>query len=307
MLTQEIVNFANGKTDLYEATQRYFQFENERTSENTEKLNKAFFAEIERLSGVSREGIDPTAWAMNPSTKWATFAIVDAMVNAILPVTILPKFGMFVDFKSIGYGDIVKVRVKPKQFYTVSKGGHGERTSFRQKNFEGDVTIAPVEHIVTVYTDMYRVLAGKEDIAEAIRMVLTSVEEAMYADAVGVLNTGLNAITDTALKVTGMFDMATLIRMAERVQVLNGGAKPVIAGSATALLNVLPDATLGYRMNVDAGNPSIQLVKNVIGYDVLKLEPALGADGKLIMPEDKLYVISPATDKLLKGNYRPAC
>lgn len=237
----------------------------------------------------------------------ATFAIVDAMVNAILPVTILPKFGMFVDFKSIGYGDIVKVRVKPKQFYTVSKGGHGERTSFRQKNFEGDVTIAPVEHIVTVYTDMYRVLAGKEDIAEAIRMVLTSVEEAMYADAVGVLNTGLNAITDTALKVTGMFDMATLIRMAERVQVLNGGAKPVIAGSATALLNVLPDATLGYRMNVDAGNPSIQLVKNVIGYDVLKLEPALGADGKLIMPEDKLYVISPATDKLLKGNYRPAC
>lgn len=122
MLTQEIVNFANGKTDLYEATQRYFQFENERTPENTEKLNKAFFAEIERMSGVSREGIDPTAWAMNPSIRWSCFSIVDAMVNAILPVTILPKFGMFVDFKSIGYGDIVKVRVKPKQFYTVSKG-----------------------------------------------------------------------------------------------------------------------------------------------------------------------------------------
>lgn len=122
MLTQEIVNFANGKTDLYEATQRYFQFENERTSENTEKLNKAFFAEIERMSGVSREGVEATAWAMNPSNKWAAFSIIDAMVNAILPVTILPKFGMFVDFKSIGYGDIVKVRVKPKQFYTVSKG-----------------------------------------------------------------------------------------------------------------------------------------------------------------------------------------
>lgn len=163
------------------------------------------------------------------------------------------------------------------------------------------MTISPVEHIVTVYTDMYRVLAGKEDIAEAVRVVLTSVEEAMYADAVGVLNTGLNAITDTALKVTGAFDMATLIHMAERVQVLNGGAKPIIAGSATALLNVLPDATLGYRMNVDAGNPSIQLVKNVVGYDVLKLEPALGADGQLLMPEDKIYVISPATDKLLKG------
>lgn len=301
MLSNEIVTFAGNNTDLYEATQRYFQFENERTPENNKKLNDAFFAEIERMTGVSRNNVDPTAWAQNPSVKWACFAIVDAMINAIIPVTILPQFGMFVDFRTLGYGDVLKIRVKPKQFYTVSLSGRGERTTFRQKHFENDVTIDTVQHIVTVYVDMYRVLTGKEDIAEAVRLVLLSVEQEMYRDALNTLNTGLAAITDTALKVSGAFDMKTLIRVAERVQVLNGGAKPVLLGSSIALMNILPDSTLGYRMNVDGNGGAIQLMKNVLGFDIVKLDPALAADGTLLMPEDKIYIISPAMDKLLKG------
>lgn len=69
-LSNEIIAFANGNTDLYEAAARYFQFENERTAENSHKLNDAFFAEIERKSGVSRQGVDVSAWAIHPSVKW---------------------------------------------------------------------------------------------------------------------------------------------------------------------------------------------------------------------------------------------
>lgn len=121
-LSAEIVNFAAGNTDFYEAASRYFQFENERTAENNAKLNSAFFAEVERKAGVAREGMDASAWMSHPSVRWSAFAVVDATVNAILPAVILPQFGMFADFRTIGYGDVFKVKVMPKQLYTVSMG-----------------------------------------------------------------------------------------------------------------------------------------------------------------------------------------
>lgn len=232
---------------------------------------------------------------------FASFAVVDAVINAIIPVTILPQFGIFADFRTLGYGDIYKVRVMPKQFYTVSLGGRGERTSFRQKHFAQDVIITPVEHIVTVYTDMARVLAGKESMAEFVRMVVVSVEQSMYADALNALTTGLANIPVGDLNVTGAFDMKALVKMAQTVQVRNAGVKPVITGSATALMNVLPDSSLGYRMNVDGNGGSIQLIKNIMGYDVLALDPAATPAGQLVLPDNQIFVVSPAQDKLVKG------
>lgn len=121
-LFDSVVNFAAGNTDFYEAASRYFQFENERTAENNEKLNAAFFAEVERKAGVAREGMEISAWMSNPSVRWSAFSVVDATINAIIPVTILPQFGMFADFRTLGYGDVFKVKIMPKQFYTVSLG-----------------------------------------------------------------------------------------------------------------------------------------------------------------------------------------
>lgn len=69
MLSTEVLAFA-AKTDVYEAAERYYRFENERTAENAEKLTKAFFEEIEAKSGVSRSGVDVTAWTKHPSVQW---------------------------------------------------------------------------------------------------------------------------------------------------------------------------------------------------------------------------------------------
>ena len=53
---------------------------------------------------------------------FAAFAIIDATINAIIPEVILPQFGMFADFRTAGYGDIVKFKIMPRSFYTVSLG-----------------------------------------------------------------------------------------------------------------------------------------------------------------------------------------
>ena len=304
-LSNEIINFAAVNTDLYEAAQRYYQFENERTADNMQALTDAFFAEVENKSGVKREGLDANAWAINPSVQWASLAVIDAVINAIIPVTILPQFGMFCDFRTAGYGDIIKFRVQPRGWYTVSRGAHGMRTVNRQKKYASDIIVSPVEHIVTIYTDWFRVMAGKESLPDFLNRVVISVEKEMYADALSALTTGLSAISDSAgiLTASGAFDMTKLLKMCEKVQALNGGIKPVITGSAAALSNVVPPQSAGYRLNTDATNGAIEVLRSAYGYDIVKLENAVDTvTGTLLLADDAIMIVSPAQDKLLKGN-----
>ena len=303
-MPNEVVQFAQtngGNTDFYVAFQDYYFNRDKMDSEKHDKLQNAFFAEIIAKSGVSRDGLTTEAWISHPSVQWASFAVVDATVNAILPQVLTPAFGLFTDFRFVSLGDVVKFKIKPNQFFTVSKGGTGERTIHRQKDFAQDIIVAPVEHIVTVYTDMYRVLAGKEDIADFVARVVLAIEQAMYGDALNALMTGLNNLPTGTYNISGAFDMKTLVKMAETVQVYNAGVRPVIAGSATALMRVLPDSTLGYRGNYDANGGSIELIKNVYGYDVIKMNNAAAQGGGLVLPDNKIFVVSPAQDKLVKG------
>ena len=147
---------------------------------------------------------------------------------------------------------------------------------------------------------MYSVLAGKESIAEFVRLVVTAVEQDMYAEAVTALTTGLSALS-APYSYTGAFDMATLLNMAEQVQVYNQGVRPVIAGTAVALMNVIPDSASGYRGNYDANGGSINLLRGVYGFDVLKLDQAAAKNGGLVLPNDKIFIVSPSQDKLVKG------
>ena len=131
------------------------------------------------------------------------------------------------DIKFVERGDVIKFKVKPRALYTVSRGGHSERTAFRQKSYSGDVIVAPVEHIITCYADMYSVLAGKEDVADFIRLAVLSVEKEMIADGIKALNAGLSVAANypTQFIEEGAFNTQTAIQLAQRVQAYNYGAK----------------------------------------------------------------------------------
>lgn len=301
MLTNEIVAFANGNVDFYEAAVQYFSDKANMTSEKGALLHKSFIAEVEKKAGVSREGLDAIAWANHPSVKWASMAILDSVIAAIIPTTILPQFSLFADFKAINYGDTIKFVVKPNTMYTVTEGSNGERKVLRQRKFAKEIFVAPITHMITVYENWLNVLADKTMFGEFAQWVIVSMEQKMFSDAILALNAGLAEISDPDLYVNGAYDIKTLVKMCEKVQALNGGAKPVIAGCATALLNVVPDSVSGYRMNIDAKNAGIELVKSVLGFDVMVLDNAMGMDGDLALAPDMIYVVSPAQDKLLKG------
>lgn len=67
MLPNEVIKFAANDTTFYEAAvDNYFN----PSAEKNQLLNKAFFAEIDRKSGVSREGMEAEAWMNHPSVRW---------------------------------------------------------------------------------------------------------------------------------------------------------------------------------------------------------------------------------------------
>ena len=316
-LSREIVAFANGNTDFYVAFADYHNHKAAEEwgktfgsydkgvalSEKAQKVKNAFFAEIERLSNCPRTENNSDAWMANPVVRWAYFAIINAAVNVVLPAYVASTFAPFVDFRTVGYADVLNLKIPPKALYTVSRGGRGERTSFRQKKFAGNVSVAPIEHIVTTYVDMARVLAGKDDLAEAVRAIVISIELDMNAEIIGALTAGLSAVSYPSQFVeSGAFDAKKLVQLAQRVQAYNGMVKPIIMGTASALMNVLPDSTQGYRMVVDGKEGTVSYIKNFYGFDLFELPQApTGVNYGLALNDNILYVVSPAVSKAIVG------
>lgn len=279
--------------------------------EKSKKISDAFFAEVEARSGVKRSAENIDSWCANPNVKWAAMSVLDATINSVLPLTINPSVGIFTDMRFVSYGDIVHFTIKPRTLYTVSTGAHGERTTHRQLKASGDLLVTPKEHIVTVYADMFSVLAGKQDLADFVRLVVMSIETEMTKDAMNALTTGMaNGTYPGALSIEGAFSTQQLITLCETVQAYNYGAKPIIMGTATALSQVIPDSSIGARINVDGMGGSIGIMKDYYGYTLMQLPQVAAGDYTnftLTMEPNSIYVISPAMDKLVKGKCRPAC
>lgn len=316
-ISNEVVTFAKGNTDFYVAFADYHNhkaaeewgqnmgaYDRSRTiAEKAPLIREAYFAELERISGqkIDKDNLDVSL--ANPMIRYANFALINATINVVLPGYVTSTFAPFVDFRMVGYADTVNLTIPPKTLYTVSRGARGERTSFRQKKYAGNIEISPIEHIITTYVDMARVYAGKDDLAEAVRAIIVSIEIDMNNEIVAALNTGLtNGTYPQEFKESGAFDGKKLVQLAQRVQAYNQMAKPVIMGTAAALMNVLPDSTLGGRLVIDGRDPVISYVKDFYGFGIYELPQApTGKDFGLALDDKTLFVVSAAVAKPIVG------
>lgn len=313
MITNELKKFANGNTDFYVAFDEYYACKNNNRTpsipmyEMAEKVSNGYFAEIERLAGV-KEADCPNSWMANPQVQWAAMAIVNEVVNSLIPQYMTNSLSPFVDFRTVGYGDTVKFDIKPRTLYVISRSGQGERTSFRQKSYKGNLILTPEEHLVTIFVDMASVLAKKEDLADFIRLAVISIEREMTIDAVKALNEGLSTTNNypTQFIETGAFSAQTAVELAQRVQAYNYGAKPVFMGTAAALMKVLPDYSAGFRMDVAGADGSVKIMKDFYGYELIELtQIPSGNNFGMLLDDNTLYVVSPSVDKIVKGVMSP--
>lgn len=318
MISNELITFAKGNADFYTAYEDYHNHKaatqwneklgaydtNVALSEKSEKVYHAYFAEIEKMSNCPLTDANRDAWFANPVVRWAELAVENAMLNLILPAYVQAAFAPFVNMRLTGYADAIHVEVPAKTLFTNSLGAKGERVTHRQRKFRGDLVLSPVEHIITEYVDMARVYARKDDIAEAMHRVVISAEIGMNNEINKALNAGLaGASQPSQFKESGAFEPKKLVQLAQRVQAYNGMAKPIILGTAAALMNVLPDSTLGYRTVIDGKDGVVSYVRNFYGFDVYELPqaPTGTADFGMALSDTALYVVSPAVNKVIEG------
>lgn len=266
-LPMNVVNFAAQTADsalVYELFQDYFCHYMDETqkrnigaydnscvlSEKEQKMHKQLLSEVQKLSGAEITADNAKMMAKNPMVTWATFAVVEAMIDAILPLTLINSIGTYTEIRNIGFGDSASFDIAPRSLMTVSQGANAQRTSFVQKQFKTTKTLTATNHVITTQVSMYKVLCGNESLAEFVRKAVLSIETEMTKDAYGAFRTGLTALTMPAnLKVTG-YSQADLLKICERVTAYNGGAKAVIIGTASAIANILPNGVTYFRYKI---------------------------------------------------------
>ena len=212
-----------------------------------DQMNEALKAEVARISGVSFDSsISAEQWALNPMVGWATFAVVSAMIDMVLPDALIDSIGLYSDIVNISWADSAAFTIKPRDLFVVSKSSRGQKSTEVHKQFDTTVTVVPEPHQITVQVALYKVLAGKESLAEFTAKAIKSIEAQMAADTYNVFATAMGnlslvgAATYSYMKVAG-YTQDSLVQLAQRVQAWNGGAKPVLAGTLRALAYLLPD------------------------------------------------------------------
>jgi len=273
-------------------------------SEKESKVNAMLQTEIAKLANIQNfADVAPEAWTSNPMYKWATFAVIGAMIDAIIPDTIIDSMGAFSEVRTGGFGDNFSFDVEPNDLFYVTKSGRGKRHAEGQKSFNGQVVVTPVEHDIAAQVNLYRVLAGKESLAAFAMKCVRSMETEMAYDVYTAFETAMDAVPSTStkeLQYSG-WSKANFIALTDKITAYNNGAKPVAIGTRTALSNVLPDNT-NYRLMIESDYVKVGYLPNFFGIDLIVLpQKANWKDPyKTMLDDTNLWVIAPSAGKPVK-------
>ena len=276
-------------------------------AEKEKKIDKIMKSEIFRLANVNFsdfENVDNAMWSQNPVLKWASFAVVNSLIDMIIPDVIDRNIGIYTEQRYGGYGDSFSFIVEPNDLFYVSKAGRDQRTVEFQKQFQGMVTVVPENREMTVAVNFYKVLCGLESLAKFVVKAVLSLEAQITKEVYVAFDTAMNDLpttpADNKLHVTG-WDANEANRGAQTVTAFNNNSKAVFLGTPLALSNVLPkDAN--YRYLLDSEYATLGYVRNALGYDTMVLNQV--ADWKnpysTVINDKKIYIISPASQKPVK-------
>jgi hypothetical protein len=273
-------------------------------SEKEEKLNAALKREIMRVAGVTNfEQFPIETWSNHPTLRWATFAVVSAVIDMVLPDSIIDSIGIYSDVRTIGWGDSAAFDVSPRDLFIVSKAGRSKRTTELHKQFKGQVTVIPEPREMTVYVSLMKVLAGKESLAEFVMKMVRSFETALAIDVYNAFYVAMDAVDSTAstgLLVAG-YSQAEFVRLSQTVAAWNGGTKPVAIGTQRALASILP-ANANYRYEIDSDFVKVGYLRNFQGTDIMVLPQV--ADWQtpfgLKLSDSRIWLVSPSSMKIVK-------
>ncbi|MDE6149538.1 MAG: hypothetical protein K2F81_05520 [Ruminococcus sp.] len=263
-------------------------------------VNKAIESEVCKLANLDCSFVDKAVYSTNPQYQWATFAVVNKLIDIVTPAIVKEDFMNVAEVTNIGYGDTAEFDIKSADLFKVVKNGNSRRHVEVQKQFTGTKTLVPENHTITTEVDLYRVLAGKESLADYAMKVILSIESEIAIDVMAAVKTSFDTLT-TNFKENAYSETA-FKKLAQRVQAANGGARVVAIGTELGLGTILP--TNDY-MKMGIGEEYTKM-----GYlPVFKNVPLVAISQKInwdsedydfALDDGYIYFVSPQTRKLVQ-------
>lgn len=271
-------------------------------AEKRELLDNAIKQEIFTRAGITNPQMYPVeVWATNQQLSWHTFAVVNMLIDAVLPDTILQSIGEYTDVRVVGWGDNASFEVDSRDLFTVAKMARGVREAEAKKVYKGMVTVTPEPRGVTVASSLYRVLAGKESLASFTVRAARSMETEVALDAYAAFYAAMNALPTSAPKLRQVgYTQAGLLEIAQRVTAANGGRQAMVVGTKAALGQVVP-ANSNYLYQLESDFVKIGHIREFLGMGLLEMPQVLNwKDYTLALSDSRLWIISPGAEKPVK-------
>lgn len=276
-------------------------FDTSKTLDEKEVLvNAAIDREIANLMKVDCSFVDKEAYVTNPTYQWAKFAVINKLVDMIIPDVVREDYMQIANTQTIGYGDSALFDIKSGDLFTVVKNGNSRRHVEAQRQFTGQKALVPVNHTITTEVDWYRVMAGKENNAEYAMKVVLSIESEIAIDIMAAVKDSFSTLTANFKE--NAYSETAFKKLAARVGAANGGAKAVAIGTELGLGTILPTndylkmglgetyAKVGY-LPVFKNVPLIALAQKI---------DWSSADYDFALDDSYIYMISPQTQKLVQ-------
>ena len=307
--------FSEASNDLYKAMKEFSKeciaerkglkaFSNHSREEMNQLINKEFSLELVKQVGfdASRFGGDLKRFTSMTQVREFAQNIKDIMIDMVVPDILMSgALPYFADIKFADLGGSIKFDIKSNQIFTVSKAGYRKRRTDLQKSFKTTVTMTGENHEITVGSDLFEIMTGQANVAEDVMRATLGMEAGMLFDAYDNFTASANALTGN-LAVTN-YSEPSLMKLCQTVTAWNGNRKAVILGTPVALKAVLP-TNANYRYLLEDDYVKLGHLQTFNGYDVIPMtqvaNPYSSTPYDLKLDDTKIYVVSPASDKIVK-------
>ena len=263
-------------------------------------INKAIDAEVAKLTNLNCSSVvERTQFATNPVYQWATCAVVNKLVDYILPEIIRDDFMGVATVDQIGYGDSIDFEIKSNDLFKVVDNGNSRRHVEAQRQFTGTAVLAPTNHSLTVEVDWYRVVARRESLAEYAAKVVLSMENELWVDVMTIVANSYSSLTTNFKEAA--FSVNAFTKLSQRVTAANGGAKCVALGTALGLGVIIPSDNylkvgLGERM------AEVGYLGRFHDTDLIAIPQRINwasADYDFAIADSNIYFLSPGAQRLV--------
>lgn len=230
------------------------------------------------------------------------FEILESIVEEVVNSGLQGRFGEFVEYRNVAWGDSEEFSTPSNDLYRVSNISDGNGNIRRQTIREGQKFTINLETFgVKIYEEFLRFLSGRADWATQMRLVGESFANQLQNRIFATL-LGTYGEYSATYHTTGAVTSDMIVEMAEHIEARTGD-RVGIYGTKMALRKLTPDHKSD---GMEAQRNELGYYGSIEGMALHQIQQAhernevTGAVDKFLIPNDILLLLPDSREKLVK-------